>query len=144
MKERVRWSEVDSSQRTGIPTRMAEKMKALERENREPRRADEILGRASVHSAMAEPFSAWIDDWFIRAPDGEGSLDRLTIAAQGGEFFHARTAGADGPLVLHGQGGYPVRDPVGGQATTTASPSAVARAACPSSGARSGSPASPG
>jgi transposase-like protein len=33
---------------------MAERMKALERENREPRQANEILRKASAYFAMAE------------------------------------------------------------------------------------------
>lgn len=36
-------TEVDSGKRAGIPAEMAEKMKALERENRELRQANEIL-----------------------------------------------------------------------------------------------------
>ena len=41
-------AEVDSGNRAGIPTDMAEKMKALERENRELRQANEILRKASA------------------------------------------------------------------------------------------------
>ena len=40
--------------RAGIPTEMAEKLKALERENRELRQANEILRKASAYFAMAE------------------------------------------------------------------------------------------
>ena len=36
-------AEVDSGRRAGIPTEMADRMKALERENRELRQANEIL-----------------------------------------------------------------------------------------------------
>ena len=50
----VKKAEVDSGQRAGIPTEMAEKMKALERENRELRQANEILRKASAYFAMAE------------------------------------------------------------------------------------------
>ena len=39
----VKKTEVDSGRRAGIPTEMAEKIKALERENRELRQANEIL-----------------------------------------------------------------------------------------------------
>lgn len=46
-------AEVDSGQCAGIPTEMAEKMKALERENRELRQANEILRKASAYFAMA-------------------------------------------------------------------------------------------
>lgn len=37
-----------------IPTEMADRMKALERENRELRQANEILRKASAYFAMAE------------------------------------------------------------------------------------------
>ena len=50
----VKKAEVNSGRRTGIPTEMAEKMKALERENRELRQANEILRKASAYFAMAE------------------------------------------------------------------------------------------
>lgn len=47
-------AEVDSGKRAGIPSEMSEKMKALERENRELRQANEILRKASAYFAMAE------------------------------------------------------------------------------------------
>ena len=50
----VKKAEIDSGKRAGIPTDMAEKMKALERENRELRQANEILRKASAYFAMAE------------------------------------------------------------------------------------------
>ena len=50
----VKKAEVDSEQRAGVPTEMAEKLKALERENRELRQANEILRKASAYFAMAE------------------------------------------------------------------------------------------
>lgn len=50
----VKKADVDSGRRPGIPTEMAEKMKALERENRELRQANEILRKASAYFAMAE------------------------------------------------------------------------------------------
>jgi transposase len=52
--EWVKRSEVDSRVRAGVPSEMAEKMKALERENRELRQANEILRKASAYFAMAE------------------------------------------------------------------------------------------
>lgn len=54
LNEWVKKAEVDSGKRAGIPTDMAEKMKALERENRELRQANEILRKASAYFAMAE------------------------------------------------------------------------------------------
>lgn len=53
LKEWVKKREVDSGKRAGIPTDMGEKMKALERENRELRQANEILRKASAYFAMA-------------------------------------------------------------------------------------------
>lgn len=50
----VKKAEVDSGKRVGIPSEMAERMKALERENRELRQANEILRKASAYFAMAE------------------------------------------------------------------------------------------
>ena len=43
-----------SGQRAGVPTDMADKLKALERENRELRQANEILRKASAYFATAE------------------------------------------------------------------------------------------
>lgn len=49
----IKQAEVDSGQRAGVPSDMAEK-KVLERENRELRQANEILRKASAYCAMAE------------------------------------------------------------------------------------------
>lgn len=49
LNEWVMKAEVDSGKRAGIPSDMAEKMKALERENRELRQAHEILCKASAY-----------------------------------------------------------------------------------------------
>ena len=46
-------AEVDSGKRAGVPSDMAEKLKALERENRELRQANEILRKASAYFACA-------------------------------------------------------------------------------------------
>jgi transposase-like protein len=50
----VKKTEVDSGKRAGLPSDVAEKMKALERENRELRQANEILRKASAYFAQAE------------------------------------------------------------------------------------------
>ena len=50
----VNKAEVDSGKRPGVSSEMAERMKALERENRELRQANEILRKASAYFAMAE------------------------------------------------------------------------------------------
>jgi transposase len=52
--EWVKKAEVDSGKRAGVPTEMAERLKALERENRELRQANEILRKASAYFAQAE------------------------------------------------------------------------------------------
>jgi transposase len=54
LNEWVKKAEVDSGRRAGVSTGMAEKMKALERENRELRQANEILRKASAYFAMAK------------------------------------------------------------------------------------------
>ena len=59
------------------------------------------IGQAGVESA---PFNAWIDDWTLA-----GTFDALTMTATGAEFAYDMTLSADGPLVLHGDGGYSVK-----------------------------------
>jgi len=54
LNEWVKKAEVDSGVRAGTPTDVAERMKALERENRELRQANEILRKASAYFAVAE------------------------------------------------------------------------------------------
>ena len=54
LNEWVKKAEVDSGRRAGVSSEMAERMKALERENRELRQANEILRKASAYFAMAE------------------------------------------------------------------------------------------
>ncbi len=54
LHEWVKKAEVDSGMRAGVPSDVADRMKALERENRELRQANEILRKASAYFAMAE------------------------------------------------------------------------------------------
>ncbi|PIL21277.1 transposase [Puniceibacterium antarcticum] len=54
LKDWVKKVEVDSCKRPGVSSEMAERMKVLERENRERRQANEILRKASAYFAMAE------------------------------------------------------------------------------------------
>jgi transposase len=49
--EWVKWAEIDAGQRAGLSTSERERLKQLERENRELRRANEILKSASVFFA---------------------------------------------------------------------------------------------
>ena len=58
----VKKAEVDGGRRAGVPSEVAEKLKALERENRELRQANEILRKASAYFAQAEldrPLKRW-------------------------------------------------------------------------------------
>jgi transposase len=50
----VRRAEVDSGRRAGVTSDERNRIKALERENRELRRANEILRKASAYFAQAE------------------------------------------------------------------------------------------
>ena len=52
--EWVKKAEVNSGKRAGVPTEVADRLKALERENRELRQANEILRKASAYFAQAE------------------------------------------------------------------------------------------
>ena len=52
--EWVKKTEVDSGKRAGVPTEVADKVKALEREVRELRQVNEILRKASAYFAQAE------------------------------------------------------------------------------------------
>jgi transposase-like protein len=54
LNEWVKKAKRDSGVRAGVPTEVAERPKALERENRELRRANEILRKASAYFAQAE------------------------------------------------------------------------------------------
>jgi transposase len=54
LNEWVKKAEIDGGKRAGVPIEVAEKLKALERENRELRQANEILRKASAYFALAE------------------------------------------------------------------------------------------
>jgi transposase len=54
LRKWVRQSERDMGQRPGLTTDEQARLKALERENRELRRANEILRKASAYFAQAE------------------------------------------------------------------------------------------
>ena len=53
----IKRKEVDSGTRAGVPVDVTDKMKALEREVRELRQANEILRKASAY--FAHPFVLW-------------------------------------------------------------------------------------
>ena len=50
----VKKAEVDSGKLAGVPLEVADRLKALERENRELRQANEILRKATAYFALAE------------------------------------------------------------------------------------------
>jgi transposase-like protein len=54
LRKWVRQMERDEGQRPGLTTSERERMKELERENRELKRANEILRKASAYFAQAE------------------------------------------------------------------------------------------
>ena len=54
LHEWTKKAEVDGGKRPGVPSEVMEKLKALERENRELRQANEILRKASAYFAQAE------------------------------------------------------------------------------------------
>jgi transposase-like protein len=54
LSEWVKRAEVESGTRAGVPSEVAERLKSLERENRELRQANEILRKASAYFAQAE------------------------------------------------------------------------------------------
>ena len=54
LRKWVRRAEVDTGQRAGLTTDERERLKALEKENRELKRANEILKTASAFFAQAE------------------------------------------------------------------------------------------
>ncbi|MCA8882174.1 MAG: iron ABC transporter permease [Rhodobacteraceae bacterium] len=71
------------------------------------RRARGGIGQAGV---TPSPFAAWIDDWQLAGTD---DLARLQMTARGDDFAYDLTLTADGPLVLHGDGGYSLKSPRG-------------------------------
>jgi transposase-like protein len=81
LNDRVKKAELDSGRRAGIPTEMAEKMKALERENRELRQASESLRKASAYFAVVQfdpAFTPMVS--FIDHHQGERGVERICDA----------------------------------------------------------------
>ena len=54
LNERMKKTEWDTGRKPGPTTEMSARLKSLERENRELRRANEILRKASAYFAQAE------------------------------------------------------------------------------------------
>jgi transposase-like protein len=59
LNEWVRKAEVDAGKRAGVTSDMSAKLKALERENRELRQANDILRKASAHFAPSRRMRAF-------------------------------------------------------------------------------------
>lgn len=64
------------------------------------------IGQAGV---VADPFSAWIDDWAMEGPD----FDNMRLTASGADFAYDVQLTATGPLVRHGADGYSVKSGAG-------------------------------
>ena len=69
LNEWVKKTEVDRGERAGVTTEMVARLKALERENRELRQANEILRKASAYFAPSRRGKH-------RLPGSEEELDR--------------------------------------------------------------------
>ena len=54
LHEWVKKAEIDSGKRSGVPSDVSDRLKALERENRELCQANEMLRKASAYFAQAE------------------------------------------------------------------------------------------
>ena len=72
-------------------------------------------GQAGVTLGDAAPFEAWIDDWQMLslAPPDADPLSHLSLGANGPDFRYRLELAAEGPLVLHGEGGYSVKSAAG-------------------------------
>jgi predicted secreted hydrolase len=66
------------------------------------------VGQAGV---IAQPFSAWIDDWEMKgmAKPGADQLDIVSLRATGRDFGYELALSANGPLVLQGEQGYSIK-----------------------------------
>lgn len=63
-------------------------------------------GQAGV---TADPFEAWIDEWYMRGT----TFDAMQLRAAGPEFAYTVNLRAQGPLVFHGLDGYSVKSQQG-------------------------------
>ncbi|WP_097374434.1 IS3 family transposase [Pacificitalea manganoxidans] len=95
-------AEVDSGRRAGIPSDMAERMKALERENRELRQANEILRKASAYfcaGGARPPVEVMVD--FIEAhKDAHGVEPICTVLPIAPSTYYDHLAKRADPMRL--------------------------------------------
>ena len=78
----------------------------------EAHRSAELFARGGVGQAgvtAGPPFAAFIDDWGLAGGDLAGHGAPLTLTANGSGFSYALDLTADGPLALHGDGGFSVK-----------------------------------
>lgn len=78
----------------------------------------ERLARGGVGQAgvSAAPFSAWIDEWQLRAsqsPPNNDQLSHLEMSASGPDFRYRLDLQAEGPIVSHGDSGFSVKSAAG-------------------------------
>ncbi|MEM8649912.1 MAG: lipocalin-like domain-containing protein [Pseudomonadota bacterium] len=64
------------------------------------------IGQAGVE---ADPFHAWIDEWYLKGPD----FDNLDLQAFGPDFGYEMQLQSTGPLVFHGDSGFSVKSSSG-------------------------------
>ncbi|MEM6938769.1 MAG: lipocalin-like domain-containing protein [Pseudomonadota bacterium] len=64
------------------------------------------IGQAGV---TADPFHAWIDEWYLKGPN----FDTLAMAATGPDFGYDMSLTATGPLVFQGEDGFSVKSSEG-------------------------------
>jgi predicted secreted hydrolase len=74
----------------------------------EGHRFAEKLGRGGIGQAgvVAEPFSAWIDDWSFSSVEGAKGLSATALSAKGDDFAYALSLKTSRAPVLQGEQGY--------------------------------------
>ena len=97
--EWVKKAEVDSGKRAGVPTELADRLKALERENRELRQANEILRKASAYFAQAE-----LDRPFDGSPPPPASPSPPALAQTRSAPRYTSTSSSSAPCSWSSQG----------------------------------------
>jgi transposase len=101
LSERVKKAKVDSDRKAGLTTGMAAKLRALERENRELRQANEILRKASAYFAQALSANARIRPLGKRSSTADTGHDRLHRRSPQGLWGRSDLQGAvDRPVNL--------------------------------------------
>ncbi|MFV0244131.1 MAG: lipocalin-like domain-containing protein [Qingshengfaniella sp.] len=75
----------------------------------------ETLARGGIGQAgvTTQPFSAWINNWQMAAPEGSTDLTTLALNAAGEGFSYTLTLTAEGPIVLQGDAGYSIKSTSG-------------------------------